>query len=95
VPPDSTRPPRRADPAGGRAAPRSAVRHDVLAHNVKRARLAAGLTQEDLAHRAGMQTAVYSRIERGDVDPRLSSVSTIAQALGIRIDDLVHGVDQG
>jgi predicted transcriptional regulator len=42
-----------------------------------------------------MQTAVYSRIERGDVDPRLSSVATIAQALGTRIDDLVHGVDQG
>jgi transcriptional regulator with XRE-family HTH domain len=55
----------------------------VLAANIRAARDAAKLTQDDAAHAAGMRTAVYSRIERGEVDPRLSSLVKTAQALGI------------
>lgn len=67
---------------------------DVLSRNIRAARLAAGVSQEDLAHEAGMQTAVYSRIERAEVDPRLSSVTRIARALGVSIGVLVDGVDR-
>lgn len=70
------------------------MRQDVLSRNIRAARVASNLTQEDVAHIAGMQTAVYSRIERGDVDPRLSSVARIAQALNIPIEDLVHATDR-
>jgi transcriptional regulator with XRE-family HTH domain len=70
------------------------VRRDILSSNISNARRAAGLTQEDLAHLAGMQTAVYSRIERGAVNPHLETVVRIAQALEVPIDDIVHGVDR-
>lgn len=39
-----------------------------------------------------MQAAVYSRIERGEVDPRLSSLAKIAKALRTTLPDLLHGV---
>jgi len=64
----------------------------VLAQNVRAAREAADLTQDDAAHAAGMQPAVYSRIERGEVDPRMSSVVKIAAGLGVTASDLLRGV---
>jgi transcriptional regulator with XRE-family HTH domain len=63
-----------------------------LSRNVKSARDAAGLTQDDAAHAAEMQPAVYSRIERGEVDPRLSSLVKIARALGVTVSDLLRDV---
>jgi transcriptional regulator with XRE-family HTH domain len=52
------------------------------------------MTQEEAAHVAGMQTAVYSRIERGEVDPHISTVSKIAQALRVPLIELVDGLDR-
>ena len=66
---------------------------DVLATNIRAARDAAGLTQDDAADAARMQTAVYSRIERGESDPRLSSLRKIAGALGVTVADLVRDVE--
>jgi transcriptional regulator with XRE-family HTH domain len=64
----------------------------VLAQNVRAAREAADLTQDDAAHAAGMQPAVYSRIERGEVDPRVSSIVKVAAGLGVTASDLLRGV---
>jgi transcriptional regulator with XRE-family HTH domain len=69
------------------------VRRDLLSRNIKAARAEMGLTQEEVAHRARMQTAVYSRIERAEVDPRLSSIVRIAEALDVRLTLLVDDVD--
>jgi transcriptional regulator with XRE-family HTH domain len=66
---------------------------DVLARNIRAARDAAELTQDQAADAAEMQTAVYSRIERGEVDPRLSSLVKIARALGVTVGDVVRGVE--
>jgi transcriptional regulator with XRE-family HTH domain len=41
-----------------------------------------------------MQTAVVSRIERAEVDPRLSSLVNIANAIGVPIGALVKDVDK-
>jgi transcriptional regulator with XRE-family HTH domain len=76
------------------ADPGAAVRRELLANRVRAARAEAGLTQEEAAHRAGMQTAVYSRIERAEVDPHISTVSKIAQALGAPVTELVVGLDR-
>jgi transcriptional regulator with XRE-family HTH domain len=65
---------------------------DVLARNIKAARDAADLTQDEVADAADMQTAVYSRIERGEVDPRLSSLLKIGAGLGVPVSDLLRGV---
>jgi transcriptional regulator with XRE-family HTH domain len=68
------------------------MRRDLLSHNIKAARTATHLTQEDAAFRAGMQTAVYSRIERGEVDPHLSTLVKIAEALALPVSELVDGL---
>lgn len=64
-----------------------------LSHNIKAAREAAGLTQDQAADAAEMQSAVYSRIERGEVDPRLSSVAKIAAGLSVTVADLTRDVE--
>jgi transcriptional regulator with XRE-family HTH domain len=74
--------------------PSAAARRALLAKRVKAARAMAGLTQEDTAHLARMQTAVYSRIERGETNPHISTVAAIAQALQIPLTELVDGLDR-
>jgi len=48
---------------------------------VREARLAAGLTQEQLAHRAGVAFATISRIENGRGRPQAATVAVISAAL--------------
>lgn len=52
-------------------------------------RQASGLTQAALAERAGLRLSTVSDIERGKIDPRLSTVRALADALGTDIDDIV------
>ncbi len=49
-----------------------------------RARKEAGLTQAELAARAGTAQAVISRIERGTMSPTLDTLTRIAKGLGMR-----------
>lgn len=84
----------RGSPSRDDADPGAAARRALLARRVRAARAVAGLTQEEAAHRAGMQTAVYSRIERAEVDPHISTVSKVAQALGTPVTELVVGLDR-
>lgn len=51
-------------------------------------RKAAGLTQAQLAAKAGLRVATLSDIEGGKIDPRLSSLKALAGALGVDIDDI-------
>ncbi|MBO4302591.1 CBS domain-containing protein [Methanosarcinaceae archaeon] len=48
--------------------------------DLKRRRIELGLTQSELARRAGVSQPLIARIELGDVDPRLSTVSRICSA---------------
>lgn len=59
--------------------------------NVRAARQAARMTQEDLGARAGIHPVEVSRVETGQRDSRLSTVVNIAEALGVSIDQLVYG----
>jgi len=55
-----------------------------------------GLTQSDLAERAGVSQPLIARIEGGDVDPRLSTLRRIVEALDeaegdvVRAEDIMH-----
>ncbi len=49
-------------------------------------RSVAGLTQAQLADRAGMQRSHISRIEAGSLAVTLESIEAIAQALGMTVD---------
>lgn len=51
-------------------------------------RQAAGLTQADLARKAGLRTATISDIEGGKIDPRLSTLKALAGALGLDFSDI-------
>jgi transcriptional regulator with XRE-family HTH domain len=63
-----------------------------LARNIKAARNAAGMTQDEAADASDMQSAFYSRIERGEVDPRVSSLLKIASGLGVEPASLLREV---
>ncbi|HEY4098385.1 MAG TPA: helix-turn-helix transcriptional regulator [Baekduia sp.] len=56
------------------------------------ARLAEGLTQEQLADRTGLHTVMVSRVERGRTNARLSTLLRIASGLGVDLGELVGGV---
>lgn len=55
---------------------------------VRRARMAAGLTQEELADRAGLDRSYIGGVERGDRNPTLSVIEKFAQGLGLTLAEL-------
>jgi len=56
-----------------------------LAVSVIELRMAAGLTQRQLAARSGVQQADISRIEAGDANPTLATISILASCLGAEL----------
>ncbi|WP_115862637.1 CBS domain-containing protein [Halorussus litoreus] len=64
--------------------------------DVRERRTELGLTQSELADRAGVSQPLIARIEGGDVDPRLSTLRRIVEALSdteadiVRAEDLMH-----
>ena len=54
------------------------------------ARLKAGLSQEELAHRANLHASAISFLERGLRKPTLYSVFAIAKVLGVPASELVE-----
>ena len=57
--------------------------------NVRSVRLAAGLTQEELAERSGFSQQYISGLERGRRNPTIVSIYEIGQALGVSHEQLV------
>lgn len=68
-------------PSDGQSAVEAVDR--TLGRNVVLARLAAGLTQEQLAETAGLSRTTVAQIESGSSDPRISTVELLARALGV------------
>lgn len=60
------------------------------AHRLARLRRASGLTQEEIARRAGLATVTVSKLEEGRVaDPKSSTLSRIAKVLGCTVGQLM------
>ena len=53
-----------------------------LGRNLKAARLCAGLTQQELAARAGVALAFLAQLESGVCDPDLQRIGALAKAVG-------------
>ena len=68
-------------------AKRSQIRA-VLAKNVRRLRLAKGLSQDALASDAGVFQKLISGIENGRANPELDTLGKIAAALGVHPHEL-------
>lgn len=82
-----TRPPKPPrSPERGRPAVPATV---VLGANVREARQRAGLTQVELAQRAGLAQPAISLIELGQANPTVQTLQQIADALGCPLADLL------
>lgn len=57
--------------------------------NVKRAREGAGLSQEELAHRAAIHVTYLSGVENGRRNPSLAIIGRLAAALQVDVADLL------
>ena len=62
-----------------------------IGDRIRIARKAAGLSQEEVARRAGLSLKGMGEIERGDIeDPHISSLAKIARALGVPVEALIN-----
>jgi len=66
-----------------------------LGVNIQRERLRLGLSQERVAHAAGIAAFTYQKLERGEsnpgtpANPRLRTLISIAEVLGVRVEHLL------
>lgn len=65
----------------------------IFALNVRRARVERGISQERLAHEAGLNMTHVARIERGEREPGVRAISKLAQALEVSAAVLFEGID--
>lgn len=62
---------------------------DHLAANVRAIREARGLSQQQIAKLAGVPRATWSHLESGAANPTLSVLTRVADALQVRLDELL------
>ncbi len=61
-----------------------------LGQRLQLARKGAGLTQQDLCHKAGLSYSTLAKIERGAIkSPSIFTIQNIAIALGVGLDSLI------
>ena len=61
-----------------------------LGKRLKQFRLARQLSQAVLAQRAGLSREYVLRLEAGDQDPSLSTITALAKALGVPVTALLE-----
>jgi Zn-dependent peptidase ImmA (M78 family)/DNA-binding XRE family transcriptional regulator len=62
---------------------------DPLATNLRRTRVARGLSQTEVAERADLSRVAYRNIETGTAKPRVDTLMRISGVLGVRIEELL------
>ena len=74
-----------------------------LGEQIKRIRLAKGLSQKEVVIGASIEKAQFSRIENSKTDPSFSTIEKIAKAMGCTLSELfstgedfkdIHSVDK-
>lgn len=60
--------------------------------NHRRVRRKLGFTQEELAHRVGMDASYLSELENGRKEPCLRKMKEVSQALGVTLAQLLRGI---
>lgn len=63
---------------------------EILAENLKRHRVAGGLSQEELAHRTGIDRTYVSSLERCQYAATVDVIEKLARELGIDASDLLR-----
>ena len=62
---------------------------------MKDARLAAGLSQQDLADKLGVSRQTIHAIEKGDYNPTIRLCTGICRVLGLTLNDLFWNPEDG
>jgi len=62
---------------------------ELVANRLKRARVDAGLTQDELAEKAALSTNYLARIERAEVKPSVEILEKIVKALNLKSSDIL------
>ena len=65
-----------------------------FARAIRRERIAKGLSQEALAHRAGLHRTYVGLIERGLRNPTIEVGHALARALAIPLSDLIREAEK-
>lgn len=60
-----------------------------IAKNIKNTRAEQGMTQLDVAEKAGISVNYYARIERADVKPSVETLEKIIKALNVKSSDIL------
>jgi transcriptional regulator with XRE-family HTH domain len=63
-----------------------------FAVNLRKARLAKGISQEELGFQCSLHRTEVSLLERGGREPRLGTIVKLCGALDVRPDDLCAGI---
>jgi transcriptional regulator with XRE-family HTH domain len=63
-----------------------------FASNLRAARDERGISQERLSELAGLNWATVYRLEASEREPRLSTILSLARALGMSGSDLIRGL---
>lgn len=62
----------------------------LLAKNVREFRLAAGLSQEEVAVRMEVEQTYVSGLERGVRNPTIKTLDRVAKALNVKVGELLQ-----
>ena len=62
-----------------------------IGERLKRLRTLNALTQAQLAERAGVTTATVARAERDEIEPHMTTVRKLSDALGVHPRELIEG----
>ena len=65
-----------------------------IGDNIKKIRLAKGLSQKEVTINADLDPAQYSRIENGKTDPSVTTLEKIAKALGVSLSELFAATEE-
>jgi transcriptional regulator with XRE-family HTH domain len=65
----------------------------LFGQRLRQVRIEVGLSQEELAFRAGLDRTYISSVERGKRNISLTNICLIAKALGVKSSFLLEGVE--
>jgi len=63
-----------------------------LGARIREVREAKGLSQMDLVRKRNWTLSHYQKIERGDLDPRYSTLRKVAKSFGVTVSELLKGL---